>query len=98
MKARAQLMRVLQKTVRSWELSQKVSANRLGVTQPRLNDLLQGKIENSVWTPCSILQGAPGSKFALDFAKRPDGAVGQDRQPRAESIPANTSGMEAKGE
>ena len=45
MKARAQLMRALQKMVRGWNLSQKASADRLGLTQPRLNDLLRGKID-----------------------------------------------------
>jgi predicted XRE-type DNA-binding protein len=45
MKARAQLVRALQKTVRGWNLSQKASAERLGLTQPRLNDLLRGKID-----------------------------------------------------
>ena len=45
MKARAELMRVLQKAIRSWELSQSAAAARLGITQPRLNDLLRGKID-----------------------------------------------------
>jgi predicted XRE-type DNA-binding protein len=45
LKARAQLMRALQKSVASWNLSQKASASRLGLTQPRLNDLLRGKID-----------------------------------------------------
>jgi predicted XRE-type DNA-binding protein len=45
MKARAQMMRVLQKSVRGWDLSQKAVAERLGLTQPRLNDLLRGKID-----------------------------------------------------
>jgi predicted XRE-type DNA-binding protein len=45
MKARAQLMRALQKTVRGWNLSQEASADRFGMTQPRLNDVLRGKID-----------------------------------------------------
>ncbi len=53
MKARAQMMRVLQKTVRGWDLSQKAVAERLGLTQPRLNDLLRGKIDKiSLDAPC----------------------------------------------
>ena len=45
MKARAEIMRALQKVVRSWNLPQKAAAAKLGVTQPRLNDLLRGKID-----------------------------------------------------
>jgi predicted XRE-type DNA-binding protein len=45
MKARARLMIEVQKTVRSWEVSQSVAARRLDTSQPRLNDLLRGKIE-----------------------------------------------------
>jgi predicted XRE-type DNA-binding protein len=30
--------------VRSWNTTQQRAARRLGITQPRLNDLLQGKI------------------------------------------------------
>jgi len=45
MKARAEIMRALQKVVRDWKLSQNAAADRLGLTQPRLNDLLRGKID-----------------------------------------------------
>ena len=44
MRLRAQLMRKLEERVRSWNLSQKEAAKRLGVTQPRLNNLLAGKV------------------------------------------------------
>jgi len=45
MKARAELMRILQKTIRGWDLSQSEAAEQLGITQPRLNDLLRGKLD-----------------------------------------------------
>jgi predicted XRE-type DNA-binding protein len=44
MKARAALMLALQETIVSWKLSQAAAAKRLGLTQPRLNDLLRGRI------------------------------------------------------
>jgi predicted XRE-type DNA-binding protein len=50
MKARSDLMMALQDAVAAWGLTQAVSAKRLGVSQPRLNDLLKGRI----------------SKFSLD--------------------------------
>lgn len=45
MKARAVLMMKIQKAVKGWSASQAVAAQRLGITQPRLNDLLRGRIE-----------------------------------------------------
>ena len=48
--ARAELMRVLQALVKNVGWTQTYAAQRLGITQPRLNDLLRGKL----------------SKFSLD--------------------------------
>ncbi|NJP03506.1 XRE family transcriptional regulator [Pseudomonas sp. hsmgli-8] len=45
LRLRSKLMRVLTKTVRSWNLSQKDAARQLHVTQPRLSELLNGKID-----------------------------------------------------
>jgi predicted XRE-type DNA-binding protein len=50
MKARAALMIAIHKTVAGWNTTQAVAAKRLGLTHPRLNDLLKGRI----------------SKFSLD--------------------------------
>lgn len=44
MKARADIMIALCETIRDWKLSQSLAAKRLGVTQPRLNDLMRGRI------------------------------------------------------
>lgn len=44
MKARAELLAALSARVRSWELPQEASASRLGITRPRLNDLMRGKL------------------------------------------------------
>jgi predicted XRE-type DNA-binding protein len=45
MKARSELMIAVRKVVDGWELTQARAAARLGITQPRLNDLLRGRIE-----------------------------------------------------
>ncbi|MEB2857106.1 XRE family transcriptional regulator [Pseudomonas atacamensis] len=45
MRLRAKLMRSLCETIRAWELPQKDAAQRLGISQPRLNDVLNGKID-----------------------------------------------------
>lgn len=45
MKARARLMDEIQKAVRAWGVSQSAAARRLEVSQPRINNLLRGRIE-----------------------------------------------------
>lgn len=45
MRLRSTLMRALSKVISAWELSQKDAAHHLGISQPRLNDLLSGRIE-----------------------------------------------------
>jgi len=43
-KARSGLMSAIQETFAGWKLTQAEAAKRLGVTQPRMNDLLRGRI------------------------------------------------------
>jgi predicted XRE-type DNA-binding protein len=49
-KARSQMMMVIRETVEAWDVTQAVAAKRLGLTQPRMNDLIRGRL----------------SKFSLD--------------------------------
>ena len=44
MKARARLMMAIRKAVDDWSTTQAIAAKRLGLTQPRMNDLLRGRI------------------------------------------------------
>ena len=44
MKARSELLSALKSRIRSWDMSQEAAATRLGITRPRLNDLLRGKL------------------------------------------------------
>ena len=44
MRRRSELMLTLKKEVESWGGTQAEAAKRLGVTQPRLNDLVRGRI------------------------------------------------------
>jgi predicted XRE-type DNA-binding protein len=50
MKARSDLLSILNERINGWGLTQDKAAARLGITRPRLNDLLRGKV----------------SKFSLD--------------------------------
>jgi predicted XRE-type DNA-binding protein len=45
MKARADLAMAIRKIVDDWDSTQAVAAKKLGITQPRLNDLLRGRID-----------------------------------------------------
>ncbi len=65
MKARAAIMMRLQKTVRGWESSQSEAAHRLGVTQPRLNDLLRGKIDKFSLDALFDLASRAGLKISV---------------------------------
>lgn len=44
LRARAQVLRKLQEIIRSRQLTQVEVARRLGVTQPRMSDLMRGRI------------------------------------------------------
>jgi hypothetical protein len=57
--------------------SQKASANRLGLTQPRLNDLLRGKIDKFSLDAPFDLSGRVGIKVSIaliDVANEPRAA------------------------
>jgi predicted XRE-type DNA-binding protein len=45
MKARAELMLGVREKVKTWGGPQDAAAKRLGLTRPRLNDLMRGKID-----------------------------------------------------
>ena len=66
MRARASLMSAIIARVRSWDVSQEVAARRLGITRPRLNDLLRGKL----------------AKFSLDALVNVATAAGLDLEIR----------------
>ena len=44
MRLRSDLMISIQQEVAAWGMTQTAAAGRLGITQPRLNDLLRGKV------------------------------------------------------
>jgi predicted XRE-type DNA-binding protein len=59
LRVRSQLMRAITRVVKAWDVSQTEAASRLHVTQPRLNDLLKGKIDKfSLDALVNMLAGA----------------------------------------
>src|SRR3989454_9111185 len=65
LKVRAMLMAELEKHIRSKHLTQKQAAERFGVTQPRISDLMRGKISlfsvrseehtSELQSPCNLV-------------------------------------------
>ena len=68
MTARADLMLAIKRVVAGWELTQANAARRLGVTQPRLNDLLKGRIDKFSLDTLLILARKAGLKVEIRIA------------------------------
>jgi len=45
MRARSDVMIANREVVEGWKVTQAEAANRLGITQPRLNDLVRGRLD-----------------------------------------------------
>lgn len=45
MKARSDVLMAIRKVVDGWDVTQAEAARKLGINQPRMNDLLRGKID-----------------------------------------------------
>ncbi len=60
MKARSSLMIAIRDVIEGWQLTQAEAASRLGVTQPRLNDLLRGRIDKFSLDALMILATGAG--------------------------------------
>ena len=60
MKARSELMIAIRDVVDDWNLTQAEAAKRLGVTQPRMNDLLRGRIDKFSLDALMLLATAAG--------------------------------------
>ena len=67
MRMRSNLMIAIEQEVRGWKLTQAEASRRLGVTQPRLNDLLRGRIDRfSLDMLVNLARGA-GLSVRLDI-------------------------------
>lgn len=69
MKARADLMIAIQETVTAWKITQAQAAKRLGVTQPRLNDLMRGRINKFSLDALMNLAVHAGLCVSIDVAR-----------------------------
>lgn len=69
MKARADLMIAIEASIRDWNVTQAAAAKRLGLTQPRLNDLLRGRINKFSLDSLLNLAHKAGLKVELTIGK-----------------------------
>ncbi len=69
MTARSDLMRAITTHVKGWNLSQEEAAGRLGITRPRLSDLLRGKIDKFSLDALVNLTAAAGLHIEMRIAE-----------------------------
>lgn len=69
MRLRSALMIELQQLIGAGQWTQKEAASRLGVTQPRLNDLLRGKIDKFSLDALVLLAARAGLAVQLHVQK-----------------------------
>jgi predicted XRE-type DNA-binding protein len=69
MRVRASVMIAIQKNVDRWRSSQADNAKRLGLTQPRLNDLLRGKIDKFSLDALVMIASAAGLKVTFKIGR-----------------------------
>jgi predicted XRE-type DNA-binding protein len=73
---RAQLLSRVRDAVRG--MSQREAAKRFGVTQPRLNDLLHGKIDKFSLDALVNMLSHPGIRIEMKVKKRRDSVHSRD--------------------
>lgn len=69
MTARSDLMSALVHHIRGWNLPQEIAATRLGITRPRVSDLLRGKIDKFSLDALVNLVTAAGLTVHIQIAK-----------------------------
>jgi predicted XRE-type DNA-binding protein len=67
MTMRSDAMLAVSEAVKSWKTTQAAAARRLGITQPRLNDLLRGRIDKFSLDSLLVLARRAGLKVRLDI-------------------------------
>jgi len=69
MKIRSDVMIAITDTIQGWDTTQARAASRLGVTQPRLNDLLQGRINKFSLDTLLTLAARAGLKVKINIRR-----------------------------
>jgi predicted XRE-type DNA-binding protein len=69
MKARSELMLAVHEVVEGWNLTQSEAAARVGLTQPRMNDLRRGRIDRFSLDALLNLAHAAGLSVAWSISR-----------------------------
>jgi predicted XRE-type DNA-binding protein len=69
MKARSKMMLAIRDTVESWDVTQAAAAKRLGLTQPRMNDLVRGRINKFSLDALINLAARAGLSIRVEVAR-----------------------------
>ena len=69
MRLRSELMAAVKQAVVGWSVTQAEAARRLEVTQPRLNDLLRGRIGNFSLDALILLAGRAGLSVRVQIGQ-----------------------------
>lgn len=69
LRLRADLLIALRDRVSAWKLTQAEAAKRLGISQPRLNNMLQGRIESFSLDMLTKLACRAGLKVEMKLRK-----------------------------
>jgi predicted XRE-type DNA-binding protein len=67
MKVRSELLGALRTRIGTWEMAQEAAAKRLGITWPRLNDLLRGKLGKFSLDALVNLSSAAGLELEVEL-------------------------------
>lgn len=67
MTARADVLLAIRERVKAWNLTQEDAAARLGVTRPRLNDLMRGKLDKFSLDALVNIAAAAGFKLHIEI-------------------------------
>ncbi len=69
MKARSEMMMAIRDTISGWKVTQAVAAKRLGLTQPRMNDLVRGRINKFSLDALINLAGRAGLSIRVEVVR-----------------------------
>ncbi len=68
LKARSALMRAVSQQIEAWGVEQGEAAKRLGLTRPRVNDLLRGRLAN--FSLDALVNIAAAARLDIDIQVR----------------------------
>ncbi|MDR3417086.1 MAG: XRE family transcriptional regulator [Nevskia sp.] len=97
LKARSEMLMAVKAQVAAWGLTQSAAASRLGVTQPRLNDLLQGRVSKFSTDALFDLSTAAGLRATVTVHGVPGRKAGNVKMPADGSVKSRKTRLRTAG-